>query len=62
LYPLGIITLDEAREMVDLDPAENGEGDQFYQKPTPTVVAPADPSNPANQDPKNPEPDEGGNE
>ncbi len=62
LYPLGILTLDEAREMVDLDPAENGEGDQFYQKPTPTVVAPADPSNPANQDPKNPEPDEGGNE
>lgn len=64
LYPIGILTLDEARAMVDLDPAENGEGDQFYQPNTPTMTDPnaADPSNPANQDPKNPAPDEGGNE
>lgn len=64
LYPIGILTLDEARELVDLDPADNGEGDQFYQKPQPVVNIPgvADPSNPDNKPPKNPEPDEGGNE
>lgn len=30
LYPIGVITLDEARELVDLDPAAEG-GDQFRQ-------------------------------
>lgn len=64
LYPLGIITLNEARDIIDMDPAENGEGDQFYQPNTPSMTDPnaADPSNPANQDPKNPKPDESGNE
>ncbi len=36
LYPIGILTLDEAREMVDLDPAAEG-GDQFYQAPSPVA-------------------------
>lgn len=64
LYPIGLLTLDEARAIVDLDPAENGEGDQFYQKPAPVIQDPnaADPSNPQNKPPKNPNPDEGGNE
>lgn len=33
LYPIGVITLDEARGMIDLDPAVEG-GDQFYSQPT----------------------------
>lgn len=65
LYPIGIITLDEARELVDMDPAENGEGDSFYSAPTPFGQPSADeanPSNPANSDPENSKPDEGGGE
>jgi len=31
LYPTGVITLNEAREMIDLDPVKDG--DQLYQKP-----------------------------
>ena len=33
LYPIGILTLDEARGMIELDPASEG-GDQFYQPQT----------------------------
>jgi HK97 family phage portal protein len=33
LYPVGVLTLDEARGMIDLDPAGEG-GDQFYSRPT----------------------------
>jgi HK97 family phage portal protein len=40
LYPIGILTLDEARGMVDLDPIEGEGGDQFYQKPAPVVQVP----------------------
>lgn len=36
LYPIGVLTLDEAREMVDLDPASEG-GDQFASPNTPIV-------------------------
>lgn len=64
LYPLGIITLDEAREMVDLDPMEDGSGGEVYQKPAPIISDPSQTgdSNSANQNPKNPQPDESGNE
>lgn len=40
LYPIGVITLDEARGMVDLDPVEGG--DQFYQKPASVIQQPND--------------------
>lgn len=33
LYPIGILTLDEARGMVDLDPVEGEGGDEFYSAP-----------------------------
>lgn len=64
LYPIGIITLNEARELVDLDPVEDGTGDEFYSAPQPIVQDPTstDDSNPDNKKPKNPKPDEGGNE
>lgn len=64
LYPIGIITLNEAREMVDLDPMEDGSGDEVYQKPAPIISQPGDTnnSNPDNKKPKNPAADEGGNE
>lgn len=44
LYPISVITLNEARELADLDPLEGGTGDQVYQKPAPIVMPP-------NQDP-----------
>lgn len=64
LYPIGIITLNEARALVDMDPVEDGTGDEFYQPPQPIVTTPdgTDNANPNNKPPKNPEPDEGGNE
>lgn len=64
LYPLGILTLDEARELVDLDPMEDGSGGEVYSAPTPAPKDPSatDDSNPTNKPPKNPKPDEGGNE
>lgn len=37
LYPIGIMTLNEAREAVDLDPVEGEGGDEFYRPPTPVV-------------------------
>lgn len=45
LYPLGIMTLNEAREMVDLDPIEGGD-EQFYAP----AVAPVDETNQDNTD------------
>lgn len=56
LYPIGIITLNEAREMVELDPVEDGTGDEFYQEPEPIIAAPSETgnANPANQKPKEP--------
>lgn len=39
LYPLGILTRDEARDMIDLDPAEEG-GDEYYSNTTPTNETP----------------------
>lgn len=64
LYPLGVITLDEARELVGLDPVEDGTGGEFYQPPAPIVSDPSQngDSNSANKKPKNPKPDESGNE
>lgn len=64
LYPIGIITLDEARELVDLDPMDDGSGGEVYQKPAPIMTTPGGTgdTNPNNQDPKNPAADEGGNE
>lgn len=64
LYPIGVITLDEAREMVDLDPMEDGSGGEVYQKPAPIISDPSQTgdSNSDNKKPKNPNPDEGGNE
>lgn len=64
LYPIGVITLNEARELVGLDEMEDGSGDEVYQKPAPIITTPGDTndSNPANQKPKNPDADEGGNE
>lgn len=41
LYPIGILTLDEARDMVDLDPAEEG-GDQYAK---PGTKVPEEPPN-----------------
>ena len=38
LYPIGIITQNEAREMIELEPVEGG--DEFYSKPDPVVMAP----------------------
>lgn len=60
LYPIGIITLDEARELVDMDPVEDGTGDQFYSAPGASNSTGS--SNPANTTPENANPDEGGNE
>lgn len=40
LYPLGVLTLNEAREMVELEAVENG--DEFYSAPTPIVTNPND--------------------
>lgn len=40
LYPVGIITLNEAREMIDLEAVENG--DEFFSQPEPVVVNPND--------------------
>lgn len=40
LYPIGLLTLNEAREMVDLESVENG--DEFYQAPTPVTFNPND--------------------
>jgi HK97 family phage portal protein len=64
LYPIGVMTLDEARDMLDLDPMEDGSGGEVYQKPTPVVADPSQTgdSNDANKKPKNPKADEGGNE
>ncbi len=64
MYPIGILTLNEARELADLDPVEDGTGDEFYQPPQPIVQTPTsqDQSNTSNKRPKNPAPDEGGNE
>lgn len=62
LYPVGIITLDEAREAIGLDPVEDGTGDQFYS-PRPQVdPSTTGDSNSANEKPENPKPDESGNE
>jgi HK97 family phage portal protein len=46
LYPIGIMTLNEARALVDLEEVDNG--DEVYQKPVPIVANPAD-----NQDNQN---------
>lgn len=64
LYPIGVITLDEAREMVDLDPMEDGSGGEVYQQPTPTITdaSATDDSNSQNVQPDAPAPDEGGGE
>lgn len=64
LYPIGVITLDEARELIELDPVEDGSGDQFYQAPVPVIQDPSATgnSNPDNNEPDAPAPDEGGNE
>lgn len=43
LYPIGVITLDEARELVDMDPVEDGSGDQFYSAPAPIMPGAQDP-------------------
>lgn len=40
LYPIGLLTLNEAREMVDLESVEGG--DEFYQAPVPVVTNPND--------------------
>lgn len=49
LYPLGIITLDEARELVDLDPVADGSGDEFFKPnlgaPDPAETTPTEPQN-----------------
>lgn len=39
LYPIGVLTLDEARDMVDLDPATEG-GDQFRKPGDNPLIAP----------------------
>lgn len=64
LYPIGIITLDEAREMVDLDPMEDGTGGEVYQKPVPVIADPSQTGSgsSANKKPRAPNPDAGGNE
>lgn len=41
LYPIGIITLNEAREIAQLDPVDGG--DEFYSKPEPIIVTPGEP-------------------
>lgn len=40
LYPAGVLTLNEAREMLDLEAVENG--DEFYSQSEPVVVNPND--------------------
>lgn len=40
LYPIGILSLDEARGMVDLDPVTDGTGDERYSKPAPVIQDP----------------------
>lgn len=37
LYPIGILTLDEARELIGMDPIEGEGGDEFYKPPAPAV-------------------------
>lgn len=61
LYPIGVITLDEARESIGLDPVEDGTGDQFYSPQPQVDPSQTGESNPANENPKNPKPDESGN-
>lgn len=61
LYPIGIITLNEAREIVDLDPLTDPSGDEFYQAPA-TNTPEQDPSNSDNTKPENAPADESGNE
>lgn len=61
LYPIGVITLNEARELAELDPMDNG--DEVYQKPAPVIADPnANDSNPDNTKPDNAPVDEGGGE
>ncbi len=49
LYPLGILKLDEARAMADLDPVGPEEGgEEFYSKPAPIVMNPNDPNSDPN--------------
>lgn len=62
LYPIGVITLDEAREAIDLDPVEDGTGDQFYSPQSQVDPSATGDANPANEKPTNPKPDESGNE
>ena len=40
LYPIGVITLNEARELADLESVEGG--DEFYQTTVPVVINPND--------------------
>lgn len=40
LYPIGVMTLNEARESIDLESVDNG--DEFYQAPAPTALNPND--------------------
>lgn len=37
LYPIGIMSLNEARELADLEPIEDGTGDERYQRPAPIM-------------------------
>jgi len=62
LYPISVLTLNEARELLDLDPM--ADGDEVYTPPTPVVNDPSegDNANGSNKKPKNPKADEGGNE
>ncbi len=49
LYPIGLLTLDEARGMADLDPVGTAKGgDEFYSKPAPVMMNPNDPKNDPN--------------
>lgn len=64
LYPIGVITLNEARELANFDKLEDESGDEFYSAPTPVIQEPASTNdgNSENEKPDNPKPDEGGNE
>lgn len=57
LYPAGIITLNEARELIDMEEVEGG--DEFYQKPVPIIQ---DPNAQAQDKPKVPAEEENPNE
>lgn len=58
LYPLGIMTKDEAREIVDMDPVDDETGPEYYNNATPDVsgadrqpnVQPTDNNNENNND------------